>query len=242
MNAPVNIKLRALDEMEASLSAQLQPLCSRVESEIGKPAVILVTSAVDGDGKSMTAHSLASCFVHFGHRAALVSLRPEGAVERGVTALALPLQDGQPIGQDRLATFVEELRSDHDFTIVDVGTFLSSGSAMVLARLVDGILLVVRAGRAPADEDKLMLRTIEHCGNRIIGVVMTSEAAVFDFERRHTGDRPDSGGGSAKAANVCQRVWRIAGNLLGNPIECSIPDCTGPIADRRLRTTDASNF
>jgi Mrp family chromosome partitioning ATPase len=190
MNAPLDIKLQEFAATEAVLNSQLQLLRSRVEAELGKPAVILVTSAAGGDGTSLTAYSLASCFVESGHRAALVDLTPGGAERHDVTMIELPHQDGSAIGRERLATFVEEMRSSQDFTVVDAGTFLSSANAMALAWMVDGILLAVRMGRAPTDEDEFMIQTIANSRGRVVGVVATSEEAVAKFERTQAGDRP----------------------------------------------------
>jgi Mrp family chromosome partitioning ATPase len=175
---------------EAVPNSQLQVLRSRVESELGKPAVILVTSAAGGDGSNMTAHLLAGCFMESGHRTALVDLTVSGARRHDVTMVELPHADGKAIGRERLAAFVEEMRSSQDFTIVDAGTFLNSATAMALAWLVDGILLAVRVGRAPTDEDELMVQTIAHSRGRVIGVVATSQEAVATFERTQANTQP----------------------------------------------------
>ena len=175
---------------ETPQSAQLQMLRSHVEAELKSPAVVLVTSAHSGDGKSLTAHSLASSFVRTGHRVALISQSqgdPDGA---GPARIDLPEEDGDPAWRDRLSALVKRLRADYDFTIVDPGTFLGSDAAMALGRLVDGILLAVRVGRAPSDEDELMVRAIDHCGGRIIGVVATDEEAVAEFGRSQS--QPDA--------------------------------------------------
>jgi Mrp family chromosome partitioning ATPase len=190
MNTSLDIELQEFAATEAVLNSQLQLLRSRVEAELGKPAVILVTSAADGDGTSLTAYSLASCFVKSGHRAGLVDLAAGGAEHHDVTTIELPHEDGSAIGRERLATFVKEMRSSQDFTVIDGGTFLSSASAMALAWMVDGILLTVRVGRAPTDEDELMMQTIAHSRGHVVGVVATSEEAVARFERIQTSDCP----------------------------------------------------
>ena len=43
--------------MESHLTAKYQLLRARIESDLASPAVILVTSALPGDGKSVTASS-----------------------------------------------------------------------------------------------------------------------------------------------------------------------------------------
>jgi Mrp family chromosome partitioning ATPase len=158
---------------EADLNAQVQLLRSRVEADLKKPAVVMVTSALQGDGKSLTAHSLAKCFLDSGHRAALVSLN-DGDPERAV-------------GGGRMAAFVEGMRSNYDFTVVEAGTFFHSKAAIALARLVDGILLTVRMGRPQTDEDELLIETLKNSGGHVVGVVAIDEHTIAEFERQRSG-------------------------------------------------------
>jgi Mrp family chromosome partitioning ATPase len=166
-------QLADVDETEADLSAQVQLLRSRVEAEFKKPAVVMVTSALQGDGKSLTAHSLAKCFSDSGQRAGLVTLTDRDA-ERVV-------------GGGRMAAFIEGMRSNYDFTIVEAGTFFHSKAAIAVARLVDGILLTVRMGRPETDEDALLIETLKNSGAHVVGVVAIDEKTIAEFERQRTG-------------------------------------------------------
>jgi Mrp family chromosome partitioning ATPase len=175
-------KPRSESTREPGLNPQLQLLRARLEAELQRPAVVLVTSALPGDGKSMTAHALARSFSRSGHRTALVDRAGGGAARGGPTSLQLPA-DGGVEWRDGLSDFISGTRERYEYTLLDAGTFLKSEAAMALARMVDGILLVVRIGRAPSDEDEVMIRTIEHCGGRVVGVVATDDAAIAEFAR-----------------------------------------------------------
>jgi len=172
-----------------SLNSQMHLLRSRVEAELDRPAVVMVTSALPGDGKSLTAHSLAVSFGRSGRRVALAGAAA-GIDQRGVTVVNLPPKEGRVAEHDGLVAFVDKLRAEYDYTIVDAGTFLRSNTAMALAPLVDGILLAVRVGRAPSDDDELLVRTIEHSRGRVLGVVATDTKAVEGFARERAGERP----------------------------------------------------
>jgi Mrp family chromosome partitioning ATPase len=172
-----------------TMNAQVQLLRSRVEADLGKPAVVMVTSALPGDGKTLTAHSLAMSFGRSGHRVALAGPAAIGADPRCVSVVGLPPEEGRVTERDRLVEFIEKARSEYDYTVVDAGTFLRSNTAMALAPLVDGILLTVRVGRAPSDDDELLVRTIDHSRGRIVGVVVTDAKAIEDFERERVGER-----------------------------------------------------
>lgn len=187
---------RNTEAMEA-MNAQVQLLRSRVEADLGKPAVVMVTSALPGDGKTLTAHSLAMSFGRSGHRVALAGPAAAGADPRCVSVVGLPPEEGRVTERDRLVEFIEKSRSEYDYTVVDAGTFLRSNTAMALAPLVDGILLTVRVGRAPSDDDELLVRTIDHSRGRIVGVVVTDAQAIEAFERERLGER---GGATAPSA------------------------------------------
>jgi Mrp family chromosome partitioning ATPase len=179
---------RNTEAMEA-MNAQVQLLRSRVEADLGKPAVVMVTSALPGDGKTLTAHSLAMSFGRSGHRVALAGPAAAGADPRCVSIVGLPPEEGRVTERDRLVEFIEKSRTEYDYTVIDAGTFLRSNTAMALAPLVDGILLTVRVGRAPSDDDELLVRTIDHSRGRIVGVVVTDAKAIEAFEHERLGER-----------------------------------------------------
>lgn len=194
MNNRNDINAPESSELDALLNSQVQLLRSRVEAELKKPAVVLVTSAHLGDGKSLTASSLATCFAKSGHRAALVNENRSGAdgvdpavSERfshgHVTSLELPPESDNAVSRENLTAFVTSLRGDYDYAIVDAGSYLDSNSAMALAQLVDGILLTVRVGRSSSEKDEMMARMIEHFRGNVIGVVATDAEAIAEFER-----------------------------------------------------------
>src|SRR5271165_5519635 len=191
MNSQIDVKSSA--SAEPTPDSQVALLRSRVEAELKKPAVVLVTSAHAGDGSSLTASSLAESFAKSGHRAALVHehrgaatpseipLSEHGAHGR-VADLELPPENDDAVSREGLAAFVDAMRADFDYTIVDAGTFLESNSAMALPRLVDGILLTVRVGRASTTKDEMMVRMIDHLGSNVVGVVAADPAAIAEVE------------------------------------------------------------
>jgi Mrp family chromosome partitioning ATPase len=195
MNAPPREpKAHAPSQAPVSVDSQVQLLRSRVESELRKPAVLMVTSAQAGDGKSLTAGSLAASFAKSGHRAALVTETGSAASDPDsiaskryalghVANVTLPVESDDAISREGLAAFVKEMRADFDYTIVDAPAFVGSHSAMALTELVDGILLTVRVGRASSENDEMMVRMIDHVRSPVIGVVATDAAAIAEFER-----------------------------------------------------------
>jgi uncharacterized protein involved in exopolysaccharide biosynthesis len=152
-------------ENDATFNTQAQVLRARVEAALGKPAVIMVTSAIAGDGKSLAAYVLAASLEKGNHRVSVMEIPNE-----------------EETSHERLSAFVDKMRSNYDFTIVDAASFGKSSSVMSLARLVDGILLAVRVGRAPGDDDESIVSVLEQFGGNIVGVVAADSDTIETFE------------------------------------------------------------
>jgi polysaccharide biosynthesis transport protein len=177
--------------MESSLTAKYELLRTRLESDLPFPAVILVTSALAGDGKSLTAHGLADSLSQVGRRVALVDgapatdssmLSPSPNADREYPLIPFPFEslDARAFTSS-VQTFVQELRTKFEFTIIDGAPFTSSNISVVMAGAVDGVLLTVRLGRAQSEDDVLMCRTLEHTKANVLGVVAVSGDPISAF-------------------------------------------------------------
>jgi capsular exopolysaccharide synthesis family protein len=84
---------------------------------------------------------------------------------------------------DRMKRFVREARAHFDWVIIDTPPVSLLPDANLLAANVDGVLLVVRAGKAPFQLVKRTVDTIGH--DRILGIVMN--AVDFRHDRNAGG-------------------------------------------------------
>ncbi len=84
---------------------------------------------------------------------------------------------------DRMKRLVAEARSKFDWVIIDTPPVSLLPDANLLAANVDGVLLVVRAGKAPFQLVKRTVDTIGH--DRILGIVMN--AVDFRHDRNAGG-------------------------------------------------------
>lgn len=179
------------ETFETSLG-EVELMRARVEMHARKPAVIVVTSARAGDGKSLTAYSLAKSFARAGRRTALVETTnttgSEESLSKAFHEIDIPLvrvgcakalHSGEVVSE-----FFAGLRATYEYAIVDSATLLADSVSILLAANADGVLLAVRLGRAPTDDDDLTIRLIEQKGCQIVGVVATSPAAIDAFETR----------------------------------------------------------
>jgi Mrp family chromosome partitioning ATPase len=162
-----------------STAEDIRQLRGRLEQTLKTPAIVTVTSALRGDGKSLTAFGLASSFAEAGYTVAIVdvnyltpTLRVIGGVkrefelrelarrnfERGYDEVALGYSQLPSLLPKRLvAKLAQQLRESYDYVFVDTGPGLTSNVALLFAGEADGTLVAVRAGRSATDTDaKLM--------------------------------------------------------------------------------------
>lgn len=178
-------------------SAQFQLLRAHVEREVEAPAVVIVTSAEPGDGKSVTAYALAESLARAGRRAALVAgpgslltIAPELSDDAAETLSVVRVQKPASALKGKAATeFMRSTRAAYDYTIVDAGPLLTDDFALGLVGRVDGVLVSVRLGRPRSDEDEMTVRVIEQSNGRMIGVVAVLPAAIADFANRRPAER-----------------------------------------------------
>jgi Mrp family chromosome partitioning ATPase len=67
---------------------------------------------------------------------------------------------------------VDALRVSFDNILIDCGTLHDSSDAAVLASCVDGVVIVVEAGRSRRDQVVNAQRTIEQAGGKFLGFVL----------------------------------------------------------------------
>ena len=95
-------------------------------------------------------------------------------IERLRILLGGTLQDNptELIGSDRMESLIKELKSRYNdrYIIFDSTPLLATAEPEVLSRLVDGILIVVRAGETPRETVKQAISSLEK--EKILGVVL----------------------------------------------------------------------
>jgi capsular exopolysaccharide synthesis family protein len=166
--------------------------------------VVMIASAMAGEGKTLTASNLALTMSESYHRNVLLIdadlRRPsldtvfgivsssglsEGLASRVETPLNVcqvsptltVLPAGQPthdpmagLTSDRMRRLIDEAREAFDWVIIDTPPTVLLSDAHLLASMVDGTILVIRANETPFD---LVKRATEAIGrSRILGVVL----------------------------------------------------------------------
>jgi protein-tyrosine kinase len=168
---------------------------------------IMVTSAVEGEGKSFVAANLAigiaydlhlysllvdcdlrnpsvgGLFGRQGSRGMADYLTGKGDISEYlirtemdklsiIPAGSIPQNPTEIIGSQRMSALVEELKSRYQdrFIIFDSTPLLATSEPGVLVKLVDGIILVVRAGKTPRETVQQAISTLGK--DKILGLVL----------------------------------------------------------------------
>ncbi len=189
----------------------------------GQPKTIMVTSASEGEGKTLVSTNLATILAHDLHSHALLvdaDLRnpalsrwfglhngrglsdyltgnaeiPDLLLKTKIAKLSI-LSSGttrdnpvELIGSKRMEALVNELRSRYNdrYIIFDSSPLLATTEPSVLTKLVDGIILVVRAGTTPRESVKQALTTIDPA--KVLGFVLNDlELRSRDLNARYFG-------------------------------------------------------
>lgn len=188
-----------------------------------RPKTIMVTSASQGEGKTLVSTNLATILAHDLHSYALLvdaDLRnpalsrwfglqnghglsdyltgnaeiPDLLLKTRIDKLTV-LSSGtvrdnpvELIGSKRMEALVQELKNRYSdrYIIFDSSPLLATTEPSVLTKLVDGIILVVRAGMTPRETVKQALSTINT--EKILGVVLNDlELRSKDLNARYFG-------------------------------------------------------
>lgn len=93
-----------------------------------------------------------------------------------------------------MTKLLDRLALGYDYVLIDSPPVLIVADALELARLVDGVVLVVRRNNATKDEARELRALVERLGINLLGVVFTDVAPAGLYYGGYR-DRPDADGG-----------------------------------------------
>ena len=96
-----------------------------------------------------------------------------------IHAGAIPPNPSELLNQERMKKLIETLKERYDYVILDAPPAAVVTDAVIVGRMVDGVLLVVRSRFAPARTVRLVRQRLESVNINILGVVLTR----FDDKR-----------------------------------------------------------
>ncbi|WP_210480591.1 polysaccharide biosynthesis tyrosine autokinase [Naasia sp. SYSU D00948] len=85
----------------------------------------------------------------------------------------VPPNPSELLGSRAMVQLLQQLTEQFDFVLIDAPPLLPVTDAAVLSRFTGGALVITAAGRTRKNELSAALRSLEHLGSRVLGVVMT---------------------------------------------------------------------
>jgi capsular exopolysaccharide synthesis family protein len=89
----------------------------------------------------------------------------------------LPPNPAEMLGGERMRSTLTKLTESFDMIILDTPPLLAASDASILATMVDGVLLVVRAGETEAEAGVQAIQQLNAVGARIVGAVLNDPDA-----------------------------------------------------------------
>ncbi len=145
----------------------------------GRGFVVALTSAHPAAGVSYITNALATALDQNGHQITLLlNGRHLGQAEAKSASTAAAntgleqVHDNWHSNQSRLSVYLDNLRREYRYVLIDCPSLKETEHAVVLAPLVDGIVVVVEANRTHKEQLLYTERTLESAGGRILGHVL----------------------------------------------------------------------
>jgi Mrp family chromosome partitioning ATPase len=198
------------DNMKSDVDArQFGQLRARIETTFSDRAIIVITSAARGDGKTVTAFGLAESLAEAEHRVLFVDANVEApilphinrlpssgahpefsTISRYATPVAGQRFSGISFADQRLEGGISmekvksaalDMRSHFDFVIIDTSSLIRSDLAVLFTAISDAAVLTLRLGRFPSAADELTIKTLNRVGANVLGVITVTPSTIRNF-------------------------------------------------------------
>jgi succinoglycan biosynthesis transport protein ExoP len=223
-------------DRESSYATELRRIYSNLKSRSnGDNRSVLVTSAMIGEGKSLTSSFLAITaanltknkvvlvdfdlrrpkiheYFNVGSRPGMTDIiRGDTKVKTAARKSSIPnLQiisagtSGEKIGalidQADISTIIQELEFYYDFVIIDSPPVIPVSDPLLIGGLVDGVIMVVRAGSTQREVVKRAINLLRDASIKLYGLVANDYEDVlpYYFKDKYYGYKYSSPKGAGK--------------------------------------------
>jgi len=104
-----------------------------------------------------------------------------------LTSGDVPPNPTELLSSQKMVLLLEDLTKRVDLVLIDSSPVLLAADTMMLAPIVDGVLLVVRAGRTSAREAREAVERLKGVGANVIGVVLNAATSDLTSYYRYYG-------------------------------------------------------
>jgi capsular exopolysaccharide synthesis family protein len=108
--------------------------------------------------------------------------------------MLMPAGPSVPAGAELLATglssVLEPLKSEFDYILIDCPALLGFADALAIALVVDGVLVVARAGKTPREEVRATVQQLRRVRANVLGLILNGVSATLSpqFAYYHRSD------------------------------------------------------
>ena len=89
-----------------------------------------------------------------------------------VTSGVIPPNPSELLGSERMKNILQRAKEEYDYVLIDTPPVLPVTDALVLSRLVDGLILVIHSGEIKVEMAREVKNQLVHAGANILGVVL----------------------------------------------------------------------
>ncbi|OLE96844.1 MAG: hypothetical protein AUG75_15425 [Cyanobacteria bacterium 13_1_20CM_4_61_6] len=99
----------------------------------------------------------------------------------------LPPNPAELLGSAQMTALLDKLSENYDLLILDTPPLLAASDAAIVSRIVDGALVVVRAGRTERSALQTAVQQLATVGARVLGTVLNDPDAEVPKYARYYG-------------------------------------------------------
>ncbi len=147
----------------------------------------------------------------------------------------VPRNPAELLGSPRMRAALRDLRRRYDFVVLDTPPALPVTDAVVLGRLADGVVLVIKGNVTPRELVRRAHDRLVQAGARFLGVLANNvtlawgepyfgDAYYYGYRARPDGDRPDDHNGDeggSRIAAAFRHYRHVAGGSAGRARDVS---------------------
>lgn len=89
-----------------------------------------------------------------------------------ITCGKIPPNPSEMLGSNNMKILIEELKEHYDYIVIDTAPVLAVTDAQVLSRIVDGVIVVVKANYTTSDMVKEVQNRLEAVKAKILGTIL----------------------------------------------------------------------
>ena len=89
-----------------------------------------------------------------------------------LTGGVIPPNPSELLGSERMQNILQRAKEEYDYVLIDTPPVLPVTDALVLSRMVDGLILVIDSGEIKVEMAREVKNQLVHAGANILGVVL----------------------------------------------------------------------